>query len=83
MEKPFFLLVEGSQVDWGGHDNDLEYVTNEYIEFDRAIGVALKFVDEVVDFIDEVISNHEDVDALEAISVKVNEFMVNRPLFNA
>ena len=22
--KPFFLLVEGSQVDWGGHDNDLE-----------------------------------------------------------
>jgi glycine hydroxymethyltransferase len=37
----------------------------------------------VVDFIDEVISNHEDLEVLEAISKKVNEFMVNRPLFNS
>jgi len=46
-------------------------------------GLVESDMSKVVDFIDEVISNHEDVDALEAISVKVNEFMVNRPLFNA
>ena len=59
MEKPFFLLAEGSQVDWGGHDNDLEYVTNEYIEFDRAIGVALKFVDENPNTLLVVTADHE------------------------
>ena len=57
--EPFFLLVEGSQVDWGGHDNDLEYVTNEYIEFDRAIGVALKFVDENPNTLLVVTADHE------------------------
>ena len=57
--KPFFLLVEGSQVDWGGHDNDLEYLTSEYIEFDRAIGVALKFVDENPNTLLIVTADHE------------------------
>ncbi len=58
-DEPFFLLVEGSQVDWGGHDNDLEYVTNEYIEFDKAIGVALKFVDENQNTLLVVTADHE------------------------
>ena len=58
-EEPFFLLVEGSQVDWGGHDNDLEYVTSEYIEFDRAIGVALKFIDENPNTLLVVTADHE------------------------
>ena len=58
-KKPFFLLVEGSQVDWGGHDNDLEYVTKEYIEFDRAIGVALKFVEENPNTLLVVTADHE------------------------
>ena len=31
--KPFFLMVEGSQIDWGGHANDIEYITSEFIEF--------------------------------------------------
>ncbi|MEE2604767.1 MAG: alkaline phosphatase [Bacteroidota bacterium] len=57
--KPFFLLVEGSQVDWGGHDNDLEYLTSEYIEFDRAIGVALKFVNENPNTLLIVTADHE------------------------
>jgi alkaline phosphatase len=58
-DEPFFLLVEGSQVDWGGHDNKLEYVTSEYIEFDRAIGVALKFVDENPNTLLIVTADHE------------------------
>ncbi|MGB2171525.1 MAG: alkaline phosphatase [Flavobacteriaceae bacterium] len=42
-ETPFFLMVEGSQIDWGGHANDLDYITSEFLDFDQAIGVALNF----------------------------------------
>ncbi len=39
----FFLLVEGSQIDWGGHDKDADYMMEELLDFDRAVGVALEF----------------------------------------
>ena len=42
-EQPFFMMVEGSQVDWGGHDNDTEYLITELLDFDEAIGRALDF----------------------------------------
>lgn len=44
-EKGFFLMVESSQIDWGGHDNDLKYVVTEVLDFDKAIGKALDFAD--------------------------------------
>ena len=25
-KKGFFLMVEGSQIDWGGHTNDIDYI---------------------------------------------------------
>tara|TARA_B100000497_G_scaffold71869_1_gene80701 strand:- start:24322 stop:25473 length:1152 start_codon:yes stop_codon:yes gene_type:complete len=42
-EEGFFLMVEGSQIDWGGHDNDAAYLISELIDFDNTIGVALEF----------------------------------------
>lgn len=39
----FFLMVEGSQIDWGGHANSIEYITREMLDFDKAIGAALEF----------------------------------------
>lgn len=42
-KKGFFLMVEGSQIDWGGHDNDTEYLIEELIDFDDAVGEALAF----------------------------------------
>jgi alkaline phosphatase len=42
-QKGFFLMVEGSQIDWGGHDNDTDYIIEEMLDFDRAIGKALEF----------------------------------------
>ena len=39
----FFLLVEGSQIDWASHDNDPVGVVSEYLAFDRAVRVALDF----------------------------------------
>ena len=41
--KPFFLLVEGSQIDWGGHDNDSEHMISEMLEFDRTVGKVFNF----------------------------------------
>jgi alkaline phosphatase len=42
-KKGFFLMVEGSQIDWGGHDNNSEYIIMEMVDFDNAIGVGLDF----------------------------------------
>ena len=34
-KKGFFLMVEGSQIDWGGHANDIEMIINEMLDLDR------------------------------------------------
>lgn len=39
----FFLVIEGSQIDWGGHSNDGEYIINEVIDFDNTVGKVLDF----------------------------------------
>jgi alkaline phosphatase len=39
----FFLMVEGSQVDWAGHSNDAAYMVGDFLAFDEAVGVALEF----------------------------------------
>ncbi len=39
----FFLMVEGSQIDWGGHENNAEYIITETLDFDQAVGAALEF----------------------------------------
>lgn len=43
--KPFFLMVEGAQIDSYGHYNDTAGIVSEGIDFDRAIAEALKFAD--------------------------------------
>ncbi len=42
-ENGFFLMIEGSQIDWGGHDNRTDYVVEEMLDFDKAIGQVLEF----------------------------------------
>ena len=39
----FFLMVEGSQIDWAGHKNDRTYLIDEMIDFDNAVGAGLEF----------------------------------------
>jgi len=39
----FFLMVEGSMIDWGAHEKNIEYVVAEMIDLDKAIGVALNY----------------------------------------
>jgi alkaline phosphatase len=44
-KKGFFLMVEGPQVDWAGHNNDPVYMTTDFIAFDDAVKVACDFAD--------------------------------------
>lgn len=39
----FFLMVEGSQIDWAAHDHDTAGIVEEMLDFDGAVGVALDF----------------------------------------
>lgn len=39
----FFFMIEGAQIDWGGHANNSEYIISEALEFDKAIGRVLDF----------------------------------------
>lgn len=39
----FFLMVEGSKVDWAAHDNDAIAMTTDFLAFDRACNEAFEF----------------------------------------
>lgn len=39
----FALMVEGSKVDWAAHDNDAKTIIDEFLEFDKAVELALNF----------------------------------------
>jgi len=41
----FFLMVEASQIDWGGHANDGNFVIEETWDLDVAVGKALEFAE--------------------------------------
>lgn len=56
---PFFLMVEGSQIDWGGHANNGDYLTTEMLDFDKAIGAALDFAQKEGNTIVIVTADHE------------------------
>jgi alkaline phosphatase len=56
----FFLMVEGSQTDWRAHDNmPIDWVIDEILDFDSAIGVALEYQRRVPDVLILVVSDHE------------------------
>ena len=42
-DEGFFLVVEGSQVDWAGHANDAAYMVSDFLVYDDAVRVALDF----------------------------------------
>ncbi|MFI2743241.1 alkaline phosphatase [Zhouia sp. PK063] len=43
--KPFFIMVEGAQIDSNGHTNNVGGIVSEGIDFDKAITTALQFAD--------------------------------------
>lgn len=55
----FFLMVEGSQIDWKAHDNNAEGMINEMLEFDSAIEVGLEFAQRHPETLVLVTADHE------------------------
>ncbi|MCF6360119.1 MAG: alkaline phosphatase [Cyclobacteriaceae bacterium] len=58
-EKGFFLMIEGSQIDWGGHGNDIEYVVSELLDFDNTIGQVLDFAEKDGNTLVIITADHE------------------------
>ncbi len=57
--KGFFLMVEGSLIDYGCHGNDVVMVAEEVIDFDKAVGAALDYARNHKNTIVIVIADHE------------------------
>ena len=57
--KGFFLMVEGGQIDWAEHANDVAGVLHEMLEFDKAIGAAIAFARENPDTLIVVTADHD------------------------
>ena len=55
----FFLMIEGSQIDWGGHANDADYVITEMLEFEKVIAKVLDFAEKDGSTLVIVTSDHE------------------------
>lgn len=58
-EDGFFLMVEGSQIDWGGHANDADYVIQETLDFDKTLGLVLDFAAKDKNTLVIVTADHE------------------------
>ncbi len=57
--KGFFLMVEGSQIDWGGHANDSDYIVKEMVDFDNCIGKVLDFAEKDGETLVIITADHE------------------------
>lgn len=58
-KKGMFLMIEGSQIDWGGHGNDTQYIVEEMIDFDQAIGKVLDFAQKDGNTLVIITADHE------------------------
>jgi alkaline phosphatase len=91
-EKGFFLMVEGSQIDWACHGNDLEETIDEVVGFDEAVKTALDFAARDSHTIVIVTADHEtgglgivedslDANGLQADWLTTGHTAVMTPLF--
>lgn len=58
-EKGFFLMLEGSQIDWACHSNDGPRAVSEMLDFDAAIGAILRFAQKDGETLVIVTADHE------------------------
>ena len=55
----FFLMIEGSQIDWAGHANNDKYLIGEMLEFDKLVGMVLKYLGQDNETLIIVLADHE------------------------
>ena len=71
----FFLMTEGSQIDWAGHSNDVEYMIREFKDFDLTIKDLINFVSANKDTLLLITADHE-TGGLQLMKQKDDSFIV-------
>ncbi len=56
----FFLMIEGSQVDWASHSNEPLGVVSEYLAFDKAVSAIMSFARSDTNTLVLVVSDHDN-----------------------
>ena len=52
-------MIEGSQIDWAGHQNDPEYMISEVIDLDKTLGQVLDYAEKDGNTLVIVTADHE------------------------
>jgi len=55
----YFLMIESSQIDWGGHGNNTDYLVSEMVEFDKVIGAVLDYAEKDGNTLVVITADHE------------------------
>ncbi len=58
-DKGFFLMVEGSQIDWANHQNNFDKAVKQTLDFDQAVGIALGFAEQSKKTLVVLTADHE------------------------
>ncbi|PLX14847.1 MAG: alkaline phosphatase [Marinilabiliales bacterium] len=58
-DKPFFVMIEASQIDWGGHAKNADYLISEMLDFDKTIGTVMDFAEQDANTLVIVLADHE------------------------
>lgn len=58
-DKGFFVMIEGSQIDGGGHANNIEEIVTETVDFDKVVKAAYEFADTHPGTLVVVTADHE------------------------
>jgi alkaline phosphatase len=72
----YFLMIEGSQIDWGGHANDAKYVLNEMQEFELAVNEVMNFIENKGNTLLIITGDHETGGFAVQPGSKLNEIQV-------
>jgi alkaline phosphatase len=55
----YMLMIEGSQIDWGGHENNYEYMKTELFDLNETMNAILDYAEQQGDVLVVVTADHE------------------------
>ncbi|UGU17634.1 alkaline phosphatase [Sinomicrobium kalidii] len=58
-KEPFFMMIEGSYIDWGGHAENADMLISEVEDFDETLGTVLDYVETHPNTLLVVTADHE------------------------
>jgi alkaline phosphatase len=58
-EKGFFLMIEGSFIDKACHENEVDYLLSETLDFDKTVGLVKEFAEKNGETLVIVTADHE------------------------